>query len=1330
MRRIDHYDGSDTPFEGTLTLTLHSLPAGACIQRARVRLEPVERENAAIPFAETLAFSSGRGDWGATLSGGSGWVEVNFHTRRTLAGVSGENLAGATLQVDMGGAYVEVNSRGTLLTAPGDEPFILPADGTLPPLTVTRFRLLNSGGTPAIHAVTIRSTLSNLRLQLGEHPPAWNRPGELTAPQSSPDLGTVLQALLAETAVEHGYHIVPLTLHSDTLGRVRMTVTIDYRMEAGWLPEGLPEVTLPFGHETIPDSETRVLQVTLPPDAEAVPGETRARFSGAFEETRIVDGPLGRVETPAEMPVTPVRSQAQPLAPERPLTASAVDLRLAAVTHSARLQLDLRGDLDGKPDANSLLPEPATFTLERTHAGDPSWITVPLPEAFLFEGGNRRYWLILQSEEGEAVWYAAPAPEGAPGMQSTDDGGLSWRSSETTGVEGALSGALRLRHRPERYQVPLVLEVGDGTAARRVTLDRFQPLGRVEFALDLPELAAAFNGYLRDLPAAACIEREHVADGGFRQWLYGEGDLSAPSEIKLPSQPARIAAPSRGDALYLALRHHDGTTSANVRTGLSRITPQGRLVTLVETITGEPAALAAGPDGWLYLVTEQSHASHCHRIDGESGRPAGAPTTVENGVVGAAVSPDGRLLYLLLQPPNGQEGKVLVYDAAARETPRFILTFPLGSKPLALAFGTGEAGPELLVLVDIGNKEGRLYRYETSRHAPLGEPLSFDGGVTDLAVAADGTTGAVSLTTGALQTIDLARWQKGSLIPLDGALASVRLSPHGTWAYVVEQGQPDRLRAVDLRRRRPGDPWETGGTVVGLALSADGHRLSCIVHPGNTLRVIELGTPLPMEWQVAEGHVGRAVLPPPFGPAAKLGDGDGPTILFQPVPLTPGCDNPWRFTFWGWASKPGASAELEWQDSRYTPLHTDRLPIQTPDRRPRTLTFLARPGRSPLWPHRLTVTPPTGATRVVVRFHVPEGHAVIDEVSLKVSTALTQNDTLQLDGNGIPFHWRPDTGDTGLQLQRAAPDQPLHITNIGDRAGSLVQEVPVTPGHTFRLTLQGRVITTAGARIGIRWKGAGEGLAGRPVTLAVEPGQLEGHGATGAVPDDARTAELFITLLPGATLLLDRLALRQFRPVTVPITPLAHAPGELTVTEARVTYDHRPPEPPPPSIDHPRPPAGASPGGTTVRTEAYCPSCRSITRLRMRLSAATPAGRPVDVGTCRRCGGIVILPGTGIARVPLHHVVRTLIRSKPLPGASADTGPRIPPPRNVTHPAGIAETLLRVKGIGPVRARLLRAAGISTVEKLAALQPARLEQILKNISPGQARDIIAAAKGR
>ena len=210
----DRYDGRDDPFEGDRELTLRRLPVGARVVHARVTVEPLP-EDPSAPFSETLGFAGDAEGWGATkmlVVGESSWVEVDFHTRRTLARVKGSGLQGATLQVDLGGGWAGVGPSGAL-GAPGDKVFELsldPGTGTaaLPGLTVQRFRLTRlagrsegtSGASDSLDLteVTVRSLPSNVRLGLGGLAPFWIHPGELARKLTTPDFGEVLRAFLTE----------------------------------------------------------------------------------------------------------------------------------------------------------------------------------------------------------------------------------------------------------------------------------------------------------------------------------------------------------------------------------------------------------------------------------------------------------------------------------------------------------------------------------------------------------------------------------------------------------------------------------------------------------------------------------------------------------------------------------------------------------------------------------------------------------------------------------------------------------------------------------------------------------------------------------------------------------------------------------------------------------------------------------------------------------------------------------------------------------------------------------------------------------------------------
>src|SRR5258706_225519 len=68
-------------------------------------------------YVETLRFSAAGPAYGATIrDAGAGFVEIDFHARRTAIGFAGLTIAApSTLAVDIGGGvYLAVGANGTI----------------------------------------------------------------------------------------------------------------------------------------------------------------------------------------------------------------------------------------------------------------------------------------------------------------------------------------------------------------------------------------------------------------------------------------------------------------------------------------------------------------------------------------------------------------------------------------------------------------------------------------------------------------------------------------------------------------------------------------------------------------------------------------------------------------------------------------------------------------------------------------------------------------------------------------------------------------------------------------------------------------------------------------------------------------------------------------------------------------------------------------------------------------------------------------------------------------------------------------------------------------
>lgn len=547
-QRDDFFVGGAAPFQGDQTLTLRSIPANARIVKVTATVTPLTP-----PFTQVVSFESNGQTFGALPTKTTDWVEVDFHARRTLVNVVGDNLAKTSLQADFGGGvYVNISQTGSVQGPPPDVPFQIAASSTsttenpLPSLAVTKFKLTrfkngaSGAADPTVTKITIRAIPSNVSLRTGDLGPFWTHLGDMTQEETTPDFAAVLQGFLAKAAVENGFYVVPFIVHSDSLGKIKVTVNTEFISQQSAIPGGLKDVVLPYDLSSVAQPQADVLQIKVPRNARVVPEQTSARIKGAFEETRVASGPTGAVQPKTEVAIPAGRAQAQPIMLTDPAAVTAVDLLIKAVGGSARLRLDVRADFAGKPDDASLLPQVAELALDPKPNGAVAWVSVPLSAEFRFQP-NAHYWLVLQTLQGNINWSSDPLVPPDAGMQRTQDGGLSWRittpvaangASAAGAVTGPLAGYFRLRSQPANFQVPIEVQAGSGKNAVRIKLDRFAPMGRVDFSPGA-EIAQAVNESLKkmaeDTPPP-CPQGEHIANGDFKQQVELLNEQSVPAE--------------------------------------------------------------------------------------------------------------------------------------------------------------------------------------------------------------------------------------------------------------------------------------------------------------------------------------------------------------------------------------------------------------------------------------------------------------------------------------------------------------------------------------------------------------------------------------------------------------------------------------------------------------------------------------------------------------------------------------------------------------------------------------------------------------------------------
>jgi DNA-binding beta-propeller fold protein YncE len=981
----ERFEGQKTPFEGDRLLTLRSLPEGAQVTKAIVTLTPVKPPGGAL-FEERISFSGEQGDWGARKRETASFGEVDFHARRTLLRVAGENLNGASLQVDIGGLYVQINALGAMTTPDdGVNDFAIGAatGGLLPSLATQKFKLELAGANPRMINVDVRTTPANVSLRLGGQPSFWARPGELASAENTPDFSLILNAFLSEAEAKDGFYEIPLSLHSDALCRLDVTVEIEFTQQQAALPAGVSDVALAFDHSTLPLGEAGVISVQLPPGACVLPGQTTARLRGSFANSRVIYGPTGRFDPAGAVTVSPERAQATPLLFAENVDLSALDLLLTAISRTAELAVDLVEDLDGRPGSQSVLSAQVPIGLDSQIAGKPTWISVNLPVEVQIKAGTR-LWLVVQSLSGEAAWsvisqaqlsaasaggiwtagasVAADQANGAPlGIHYTDTGGLSWRAENVNAVNSPLAGMLHLRQPSARYQVPIALQVGQGENATRVDLSRFEPLGRVDFHLDFAEFADAINQAAAVANTTAVPQGEHLLNNEFEAWRrVGDTPFPRVSPVSAGSGSARgLAASPDGALLYFV------NDSGN-EIGTFRL---AALETACHQLKGEIAlgsarfyGLAASPDGSRACVLQDDQLTW---VDLEKFSVIGQTAEFSGASGKPQFSPDGGLLYLLSERQIGiLDVGVLEAELEGEQQLEHAIVGGIAIEP------EGEA-PMQAVVHALSPDGSRLYvvvvNQETAQDAEVrvydtaAGTLALTIGLGDaesrqyqLALNPAGTRLVVVDTFSQLVSVfETRRGQTlGAISTEDDRPVAVSVDPAGRLAWVAceigDESQQGYITYFDLARTSQGfltAAIRTGDSPAELLILPSGERLYVADERFDQrqhaqMSSLPLGALTPEEWTLTAGRIQPVCAAEPYHRSAILGDfscrtgfstrkvvATTPTVsaISQVVPVVGNIR--YELIFWGLATSPDVIAEVIWHGADCGVQQTDRLPF-------------------------------------------------------------------------------------------------------------------------------------------------------------------------------------------------------------------------------------------------------------------------------------------------------------------------------------------------------------------------------------------------------------------
>lgn len=1405
-------------FEGDRTFRWRAIPANAKVLSAIAKITPVE-STPGNAFLELLTFKDGSGDFGATKADGTAanrpWVEVDFHKRRTLARVTGEfgvitspDVGGCTLQVDVGGGtYVEINPNGAFKT-PNDPPnsfFTLGGNAAdLPGLTVAKLKATSRTATPPLlTTLLVRSVPTQVSLRVGDLPPFFTHAGEMTSAETTPDFAAVLQAALTTAQIENGFYDLPITVHSDSIARLKIDLEIEVLAQQDVLPEAVREIALPFDVSTLSNSKAAELSIKVPYNSRVVAAQTSARVRGSFTETRIAFGPTGVDKPTAAVEVSTAYSQAQvfsvenersPIAIDHEVSAVAVDLLLESLTPSARLQLDIRGDFDGKPDEIPLLPQPVEFRIEQQAGKAATWTSVPLPSEFLFAKAQdtpSRYWLLVQSLEGKAAWSVVEVPKGdlkgasdstnseVLNVQRTRDGGLSWQEAplmpdslrnKETKVTPPFIALFRLRDKPKSFKMPIRLEIGSGDEAVPKTLERFEPLGRVDFTLDT-ELADGINEFLAS-STATVPETEHLLNADFEKWSRIGDELIPQPSVSLRAPAEAVAFSPDGTLAYV----------------LDQLPQKEPFLLIVDVACGKeltekaiplapiqfPTSLVISPDGTRAYALNGTSLRVVDLIGHQTiGGLFSLNLDQEQAARDIAISPDGRFLYIATLRTVVSGGTTTKFNRIrVINTPRLEQQLTSGGvqtgaqtthdvstdlsqtqSPPAVAMSPD--GTVLYLVIDRGTGgNGGVTRVDTKTFSVKGANLQVGPEPNSIAVARNGKRVLVTNagTTNAVNVIDPTT-DTVVPVPLPARPNDVAISPDGARAYVLLRRDPNSISIVDVNRRIVIKEFDAQANDAlsrsTFALAPAEDHIYSLVANSPSMFSVQLGRRLPVEWQITSGEVLPVCLPSPFHQVAVLGSPTLPTSISQVVPVAQSVA--YEFNFWGIAveprtDEPPAIAEVLWLNSACGLLQTDSIPIEMVDIGDVQLReFLGRAGSAgeqgaPLVFHRLTtrkvnseihpLTAPAGAEQAEVRFTVGKSAtAAIDLVSLSATSEQTANGNFKQQKDGRLEGWTL-VPEMPLGFTVVSTAEGIQLINAGADTVHLIQTVAAKSEEPFSIEFQGKPTSIASSEnphVALHWLKADGSVVGEPTKLQILATGLDAVSAGGTVPRDTTQVEIHLVVPAKTTLEAKRVSLQYPRTTTVPVKFVAESPGDLTVSDVRIAFETIEPEAP--RIPRRGLCTATAPGREPGQKgdSCYCHMCEEETVMTDMKQVTTEEGRPATKARCSTCRSEVLQAGGPLVAGAEALALRQTAGAQPVIVTPATLASPIAPP--LGGAAATPPQLTDIRGIGAARAKQLTEIGIDSVEKLAASTPENVAKI-KFITTTVASQIISEAKSR
>ncbi len=485
-------------FEGDNTFTLE-IPKGAhvCFAKAEVKgSEALLLESAPDPQCGTLITPSVPDSEDGWMDSLQTWLVLKFPARRFASKIElqleadcyvGLNFwAGVTwYQPEPSNEYIFDSSGGSEWSFPKIETDRIllsfheaPGNPTRPiawsdldaknPVSTLVQRL-------CLHCTSLPS---NLSLRIADQPPFWTRLEPLDKAITTPDFTKQLNEYLDsdQLSVDETVHHVPITIHSDTWGKVELRLDLDYFFVIDQFVDGSNEKALTY---SCAGKWVQKEQIELPMDAEV--RKATLELSDNFGKERFLDGygPILEETSYHAVTISAKYLPAQQIVLGQDTDLTGIDLCLARLSDTVRIAIQIRLDNDGEPSEDILRLD--EVLLDKSFGEKTQWLCVDLPSPFSLT--EECYWLVLGVEEGEAQWQASTRNSGLKPLSYSTDGGENWERYELDSLtpELKLSGLVRLRHLPTRYKLPVALCLQEGLD---IGLSAFESLERVEGILD------------------------------------------------------------------------------------------------------------------------------------------------------------------------------------------------------------------------------------------------------------------------------------------------------------------------------------------------------------------------------------------------------------------------------------------------------------------------------------------------------------------------------------------------------------------------------------------------------------------------------------------------------------------------------------------------------------------------------------------------------------------------------------------------------------------------------------------------------------------------------